>query len=85
MATMVQRTCQNATLYSLLVLLGKRKTILTQAWTGPEGSRRLRFPDFETLGTWRWQGCQPYGPAAFTTHLPQAGHRARMGPEGLTQ
>ena len=25
-----------------------------KAWTGPEGSRRLRFPDFKTLGTWRW-------------------------------
>jgi hypothetical protein len=34
--------------------------------TGPEGSRRLRFPDLKTIGTWRWQGCQPYAPAAFT-------------------
>jgi len=25
-----------------------------QAWTGPEGSRRLRLPDFKTIGTWRW-------------------------------
>jgi hypothetical protein len=37
-----------------------------QAWTGPEGSRRLRLPDFKTIGTLRWQGCQPYAPAAFT-------------------
>jgi hypothetical protein len=22
-----------------------------QAWRGPEGSRRLRFPDFKTVGT----------------------------------
>jgi hypothetical protein len=22
-----------------------------QAWTGPEGSRRLRLPDFNTIGT----------------------------------
>jgi len=22
-----------------------------QAWTGPEGSRRLRLPDFKTVGT----------------------------------
>ena len=35
------------------------KEIPLQAWTGPEGSRRLRFPDFKTIGTWRWQGCQP--------------------------
>jgi len=24
------------------------------AWTGPEGSRRLSFSDFKTVGTWRW-------------------------------
>jgi hypothetical protein len=24
----------------------------------PEGSRRLRLPDFKTVGIWRWQGCQ---------------------------
>jgi hypothetical protein len=22
-----------------------------QAWTGPEGARRLRLPDFQTIGT----------------------------------
>jgi hypothetical protein len=27
------------------------KAIPLQAWTGPEGSRRLRFPDFQTIGT----------------------------------
>ena len=43
----------------------KGKAIPLQAWTGSEGSRRLRFPDFKTVGTWRWQGCQPYAPAAF--------------------
>jgi hypothetical protein len=37
-----------------------------QALTGPEGSRRLRLADFKTNGTWRWQGCQPYAPVAFT-------------------
>ena len=29
------------------------KAIPLQAWTGPEGSRRLRLPDFKTIGTWR--------------------------------
>jgi len=29
----------------------KGKAIPLQAWTGPEGSRRLRFPDFKTIGT----------------------------------
>jgi hypothetical protein len=27
------------------------KAIPLQAWTGPEGSRRLRLPDFKTIGT----------------------------------
>jgi len=30
---------------------GKGKAILLQAWTGPEGSRMLRIPDFKTIGT----------------------------------
>jgi hypothetical protein len=45
---------------------GKCKAIPLQALTGPEGSRRLRFPYFKTIATWRWQDCQPYAPAAFT-------------------
>jgi hypothetical protein len=32
-------------------LCGKGKAILLQAWTGPEVSRRLRLPDFKTVGT----------------------------------
>jgi hypothetical protein len=27
------------------------KEIPLQAWTGPEGSRRQRFPDFKIIGT----------------------------------
>jgi len=30
---------------------GKGKAVSLQAWTGPEGSRRLRLPDFKTIGT----------------------------------
>jgi len=30
---------------------GKGKAIPLQAWTGSEGSRRLRFPDFKTVGS----------------------------------
>jgi hypothetical protein len=41
------------------------KAIPLQALTGPVGSRRLRLPDFKTIGTWWWQVCQPYAPAAF--------------------
>jgi hypothetical protein len=29
----------------------KGKAIPLQAWTVPEGSRRLRLPDFKTFGT----------------------------------
>ena len=29
----------------------KGKAIPLQAWTGPEGFRRLRLPDFKTIGT----------------------------------
>ena len=39
------------------------KAISLEAWTSPEGSKRLRLPDFKTIGTWSWEGCQPY---AFT-------------------
>jgi len=31
-----------------------KKAVPLQAWTGPEGSRRLRLPDFKTFGTQRW-------------------------------
>ena len=30
---------------------GKGNAIPLQAWTGPEGSRRLRLPDFKTIST----------------------------------
>jgi len=29
----------------------KGKAIPLQAWTGTEGSRRVRLPDFKTIGT----------------------------------
>jgi hypothetical protein len=31
------------------VYKGKGKAVLLQAWSGPEGSRKLRFPDFMTM------------------------------------
>jgi hypothetical protein len=31
------------------LLLGKRTATPLQAWRGPEGSRRLRLPDFMTM------------------------------------
>ena len=29
---------------------GKGKAIPLESWTGPEGSRRLRLPNFKTIG-----------------------------------
>jgi len=37
--------------FYILGIRQKGKTIPLQAWTGPEGSRRLRLPDFKTIGT----------------------------------
>jgi hypothetical protein len=37
--------------FRLFHFYGKGKAIPLQAWTGPEGSRRLRLPDFKTIGT----------------------------------
>jgi hypothetical protein len=45
---------------------GKGKAITLQALTDPEGSRSLRLPEFQIIGTLRWQGSQPYSSAAFT-------------------
>ena len=30
---------------------GNGKAMPLQAWTGPEGSRKMRLPDFKTIGT----------------------------------
>ena len=38
----------------LKILIPVGKAIPLQAWRGPEGSRRLRLPDFKTVGTLRW-------------------------------
>ena len=56
-----KQLCQNVPDYDALneILLylvfgkgkGKGKAIPLQAWTGPEGYRRLRLPDFKTVGT----------------------------------
>jgi hypothetical protein len=32
----------------ILVITSKGKAVPLQAWSGPEGSRKLRFPDYTT-------------------------------------
>jgi hypothetical protein len=34
---------------SVIKKKGKGKAVLSQAWSGPEGSRKLRFPDYMTV------------------------------------
>jgi hypothetical protein len=53
---------------------GKGKAIPLQAWTGPKVSRRMRLPDFKTIGTWKWKGCQPCAPTAFTPRKHSCTH-----------
>jgi len=46
---------------------GKGKAVPLQVWAGPEGSRKLRLPDFVTTAQDGGRlSCQPYTPAAFT-------------------
>jgi len=35
----------------IIIIIKKRKAIPIHSWTGPEGSRKLRRPDFKTIGT----------------------------------
>jgi len=37
--------------FTVISVKGKGKAIPLQAWTGLEGSRRMRLPDFKTIGT----------------------------------
>ena len=43
----------------------KGKAVPLQTWTGPEGSSKLRFPDFVTTAQ-DGGGCHSHAPAAFT-------------------
>jgi hypothetical protein len=52
--------------HSISTLSDKVKQSHYRPGSGPEGCRRLRLPDFKTISTWRWQGCQPSTPATFT-------------------
>jgi len=40
--------------HEIFFFSSKGKAIPLQAWTSPECSRRLKLPDFKTIGTLRW-------------------------------
>ena len=46
-----------------LLCKSKGKAVPLQAWSGPESSRKLRFPDFMTTA-------QDYGKVVSLTHRP---------------
>jgi hypothetical protein len=46
---------------------GKGKAVPLQAWSGPEGSRKLRFPDYMT----RVQDCGKFVSITYRPPLPQ--------------
>ena len=46
-APLIVKTFKNERNFNCMVL-GKGKAVPLQAWSGPEGFRKLRFPDFMT-------------------------------------
>jgi hypothetical protein len=55
---MVDAYCHNNN-----IIKGKGKTVPLQAWSGPEGSRKLRIPDYMTTA-------QDGGKVVSLTHPP---------------
>jgi len=55
---------------------GKGKAVPLQAWSGPEGSRNLRFPDFMTTAQERGKvvSLTHRAPVAFTPLNPPGNH-----------
>ena len=56
--------CENSCLHGSIPLfsrllsnsVGKGKSVLLQAWSGPEGSRKLRFPECKSVPLQAWSG-----------------------------
>jgi len=51
MNTVAQEMCYSGTAQIFHTKAKKGKGIPIQSWIGPEVSRRLRLPDFKTIGT----------------------------------
>jgi hypothetical protein len=45
------RSCEKEDRGNTYTVQLKGKAIQLQAWTGPGGARKLRLPDFKTIGT----------------------------------
>jgi hypothetical protein len=56
----------------VVAVVVKSKAVPLQAWNGPEGSRKLRFPDFVTMA-------QDDGKVASLTHRPHLPPRNTPG------
>ena len=67
LGTMYQFAANYQSLYrlrhELMIQKGKGKAAPLQAWSGPDGSRKLRFPDFMTTA-------QDGGKVVSLTHRP---------------
>ena len=48
---LVVQVTEKRSVWENSILASKGKATPLQAWTGPEGSSRLRLPDFKTIGT----------------------------------
>jgi len=51
--------------YGIISLSKRGKAVPLRAWSGPEGSRKLRFPDFMTTAQDGGKVVSTYAPAAF--------------------
>jgi hypothetical protein len=61
---LIQQTFKPVRLFlSTFSVKGKGKAVPLQAWSGPDGSRKLRFPDFMTKA-------QEGGKVVSLTHRP---------------
>ena len=47
--TVLKTVSYRSDIFGTITDIKKGKAVLLQAWTGPEGSRKFRFPDFMTM------------------------------------
>jgi hypothetical protein len=62
----IYSTLSDMRIHPLAITNSKGTAITVQAWTGPEGSMRMRLPDCQDSRHIKVKICQAYPPAAFT-------------------